>query len=280
MSHNNDDNSMYEVESHSTIGPLPTRNEHLLGRSAALKANSTSTIFATGSLTNPDMDGVIISMSMVMQLQMISDLDKYDYTVQERFSIFDDIIYSNDENGKNERKVIPKLECIYKFIKDVFDCSQYSEECNIISLVYVNSVLSLSGMILHSGNWRSILLTAMLIAQKVWDDRSLVNCHFSYICPIFSTAKLNALEKRFLELLDYDVNVNGRVYAKYYFELRELLEEQANRIFSLQPLSAKDSRRLETRSNAHAARILKIKEEERRKSMDQFSAKPKNYVLS
>jgi hypothetical protein len=65
---------------------------------------------------------------------------------------------------------------------------------------------------------------------------------------MFTVSKLNMLEKRFLEFLDYDVNISSRLYAKYYFELRALSEEQSNRAFSLQPLSAKDARLLESRA--------------------------------
>ena len=98
---------------------------------------------------------------------------------------------------------------------------------------------------------------------------------------MFTISKLNTLEKRFLEFLDYDVNISSRLYAKYYFELRALSEEQSNRAFSLQPLSAKDARRLESRSNAHAQTNKPgSKEDDRRRSMDQFNNRPKHVVLS
>eukprot|EP00455_Lapot_gusevi_P052226 TRINITY_DN792_c0_g2_i5.p1 TRINITY_DN792_c0_g2~~TRINITY_DN792_c0_g2_i5.p1 ORF type:complete len:138 (+),score=31.71 TRINITY_DN792_c0_g2_i5:88-501(+) len=109
-------------------------------------------------------------------------------------------------------------------------------------------------MPLHSVNWRPVLLTALLVAQKVWDDRSLVNAHFSIICPLFTTSRLNQFERCFLELLDYDVSVSSRLYAKYYFELRTLCEEQVFRAFPLAPLTSKAARRLENRS-ASVARV-------------------------
>ncbi len=118
-----------------------------------------------------------------------------------------------------------------------------------VSQVFVNRLIAFTGMSLHAGNWRSVLLTALLIAQKVWDDRCLVNGQFSLICPMFTVSKLNMLEKRFLEFLDYDVNISSRLYAKYYFELRALSEEQSNRAFALQPLNAKEARRLEVRTH-------------------------------
>ena len=63
----------------------------------------------------------------------------------------------------------------------VFKIAQFSPECNIIALVYVNRLMALSGLMLHSKNWRPILLSALLLAQKVWDDKCLANIDFPII---------------------------------------------------------------------------------------------------
>ncbi|XP_011804547.1 PREDICTED: cyclin-Y-like protein 2 [Colobus angolensis palliatus] len=44
--------------------------------------------------------------------------------------------------------------------------------------------------------------------------------------PYFTTTvKSNELERRFLQLIDYNINVSGSVYAKYYFHLRSLAKD-------------------------------------------------------
>ena len=50
-------------------------------------------------------------------------------------------------------------------------------------------------------NWRPIILCALLVAQKVWDDRYLSNADFAIIYPFFVTKEINKLEKKFLELV-------------------------------------------------------------------------------
>jgi hypothetical protein len=45
----------------------------------------------------------------------------------------------------------------------------------------VNRLIAFTGMSLHAGNWRSVLLTALLIAQKVWDDRWYVFHEFLWM---------------------------------------------------------------------------------------------------
>jgi hypothetical protein len=246
----------------------------------AMKANSTSSVFAQSTLTDPDVDELILSMSMVLQLHMIQDADAEPKERQEAFLIFDDTDFGNDAEAEQRRKQVPPLEYIYKFVKAVSDCAQFSAECNIIALVFVNRLIAFTGMSLHAGNWRSVLLTALLVAQKVWDDRCLVNGQFSLICPMFTVSKLNMLEKRFLEFLDYDVNISSRLYAKYYFELRALSEEQSNRAFALQPLSAKEARRLESRATLVSKGKTDKPDVDRRKSHDQFANKPKGVVIS
>jgi hypothetical protein len=125
---------------------------------------------------------------------------------------------------------------------------------------------------------------------------SLLNSHFSVICPIFNVSHINKLERRFLELIDYDVAVSGKLYAKYYFELRTLCEAES-RDFGMVPLSGRDARRLEVSSPqnflplnffqqhrssilTHRGQSLYEKEKSRRKTMDMFAVKPRNVILS
>lgn len=52
------------------------------------------------------------------------------------------------------------------------------------------------------------------------------------------------MERHFLELLQFNINVPASVYAKYYFDLR-LLADDNNLSFALEPLSNKRAQKLE-----------------------------------
>lgn len=56
----------------------------------------------------------------------------------------------------------------------------------------------------------------------------------------------NELERQFLELLQFNINVPSSVYAKYYFDLRSLSEAN-NLSFPLEPLSRDKAQKLEVR---------------------------------
>lgn len=81
----------------------------------------------------------------------------------------------------------------------------------------------------------------------MWDDRYLSNADFAFIYPFFVTEEINKLEKKFLELIQYNVTVKSTLYAKYYFELRALFKD-SEKEFPLKALEKKDADKLEIRS--------------------------------
>jgi len=49
-------------------------------------------------------------------------------------------------------------------------------------------------------NWKSVLLSCIMMASKVWDDLSMLNVDFSKICPSFALKIVNKLETKLLEI--------------------------------------------------------------------------------
>ena len=132
------------------------------------------------------------------------------------------------------------IDNIAEFIKALYDCAQFSPECCIICLVYINRLIAFTEMPLQPTNWRPLMLCSLLVAQKVWDDRYLTNSDFAFIYPFFVTEEINKLEQKFLELIQYNVTVKSNLYAKYYFELRGLFKDNEKE-FPMKPLDKKDA---------------------------------------
>ncbi len=80
---------------------------------------------------------------------------------------------------------------IGEFMKALYDVAKFSLECCIICLVYINRLISLTQLPLLPSNWRPIVLTSLLISQKVWDDRYLSNSDFAIYYPFFATKEIN-----------------------------------------------------------------------------------------
>lgn len=81
---------------------------------------------------------------------------------------------------------------------------------------------------LSTSNWKAVVLTALLLASKIWDDFSMINGDFANICSMcgfnIDVRRLNELEKSFLVALDYHVFVKGAEYSQVYFRLQNITD--------------------------------------------------------
>jgi hypothetical protein len=93
-------------------------------------------------------------------------------------------------------------------------------------------------------NWRPLVVTSLLIAQKMSDDRFLSNADFAEMYPFFDVKELNILEMKFLELIQYNTHVKFGIYTKYYLELKSLVPEK----FLLKPIDKFSMTKLENQS--------------------------------
>lgn len=93
-------------------------------------------------------------------------------------------------------------------------------------------------------NWRPLIVTSLLVAQKMSDDRFLSNADFAEMYPFFDVRELNILEMKFLELIQYNTHIKFAIYTKYYLELKSLVPEK----FMLKPISVNSMKKLDDSS--------------------------------
>ena len=141
----------------------------------------------------------------------------------------------------------------------------FRPECCIISLIYITRLIAFTEIPLQPTNWRPLVLCSLFVAQKVWYDRYLSNADFAFIYPFFMTEQLNRLEKKFLELIQYNVTVKSSLYAKYYFELRALFKENEKE-FPLVPIDRREELKLEVDLFGYREDSVQIELEPRRLS--------------
>lgn len=129
------------------------------------------------------------------------------------------ITKSNATRDFNEE---PDQETIYEFVKTLFKAALLTSEYAITTLVYLERLMTYAEIDLTPKTWRRIFLGAILLSSKVWEDQAVWNVDYAQILEEISVDDINELERQFLELIQFNMNVPSSVYAKYYFHLRTL----------------------------------------------------------
>merc|ERR1719453_860347 len=88
---------------------------------------------------------------------------------------------------------VPSIQELERFFKDIYLNSQMETECIIMALVYVERLTrDTKGVVqIRASNWKSVLLSCMIMASKVWDDLSMWNADFSQVCHSFTLKRIN-----------------------------------------------------------------------------------------
>jgi len=151
----------------------------------------------------------------------------------------------------------PEAETIYKFLSAIFRAEKLPVECGILCLAYIERIIATTKVTICSSNWRRIILSALILASKVWEDQAVWNVDFLNVFPTLNVGDLNLLERETLDLLQYNVSMHASMYAKYYFELRDLSDLPQN-AFPLKPLDKERARLLEERSQGVEKRARNV----------------------
>jgi len=188
--------------------------------------------------------------------------------------------FCEEQYTRKEVKEMPSAKLINAFLANIFQVGQFNPECCIIALVYINRLIGVTGLPLTQSNWKPVVVSAVLLAQKVWDDTPLINADFSILYPALSKKDVNILERKFLSLLNFKLHISPSLYAQYYFELRSVIEEQGQTL-KFKPLSKAQVRRLDARSHL-SEEYQRKKHLYKKKTMteDELRVKGKRVVIS
>lgn len=248
------------------LGEDPRSRESLRG---SKKFSSTSTLFVDSTASAPNLCLTLQCVATAIHM-MISDgheaiapklySPKFD---EMRFPLTDAPI------PRDYARRIPSEDEIFQFLNRIFQAAVLAAESAIITLVYINRAVVYTELSLHASNWKRVLLGAVLMASKVWDDQAVWNVDFCKIFPRISLDDMNDLECTYLEMLQFNMNVDSSVYTKYYFDLRALAET-AERAFPLEPLNMEGAARLQALSSK---RQQMVKEESMLRNAHSLDAK-------
>ncbi|KAF9317174.1 hypothetical protein BG003_001098 [Podila horticola] len=184
------------------------------------KCNSTSSLYIDSTMLKNDVDETLRAVATVLYGKVLESHRKDDCRTER--------IVNSSSYVASDRVVMTQAD-IFDFMRFIFDCGQnLGAENAIITLIYVERMTDLGNLAFHAINWRRLLLGALILSIKVWEDLAVFN---SDVCAIFeglSVKDVNALERFSMAKLQYNVSVKRSVYAAYYFRLRDVSEAQHN----------------------------------------------------
>jgi hypothetical protein len=210
--------------------------------------NSMQTLHLASVLHAPDVQEIVHCFSRALYGNM-----KFSETVES--PVFLDV-YSEMAHPLNEgsRRKLPSVEEIEDFVTRIYTGIALAPENCVMALAYVERLVALTNVTLHPSNWRRIVLAALLLASKVWEDLAVHNRDMLRVFPQMKLRDVLELEHAFLEHLQFTVSLKASVYAKYYFELRTL-SELDELSFPLKPLSEEGAVMMEARSRGAERKV-------------------------
>ena len=238
----------------------PLRAATLIAQSQRYK--STGTYFETGTVARPDYSQTFFCIAAILQAETKATLLSPASTMVLHPEFNVDFLpphFLLDANITAELDSTTHFDFMVKFIDYVCQLVAYPIECNIIALVYVNRAMANGNISLTSKSWANVWVSAIMIAQKMWDDRSFKTSAFVKILPGVTKHQLRDMEWKLLDILNFDLGVKPSLYASYYFEMRSMYAEfyPGAHAFNLEEMSSFKEKRLQSLSHSlHPVRVV------------------------
>lgn len=110
---------------------------------------------------------------------------------------------------------------VLKFMRKIFDKMQLATECILVSLIYLEKIMTTSKIEIRFSNWRPMLFTSILLASKFWEDICFWNVDYCDALHFYPLKSINRMESEFISLCNYDIYVSAELYSQYYYNVKE-----------------------------------------------------------
>ncbi|KAK7112007.1 cyclin-Y-like [Littorina saxatilis] len=244
------------------------------------KFSSCSTIYIDDStVSQPNLKNTIKTVALAIYFHIRNReraAGRNSHIDRHILDIFDEKLHplSKESVPEDYDRRDPEHKIIYRFVRNLFNAAQLTAECAIVTLVYLERLLTYAELDINPSNWKRLVLGAIILASKVWDDQAVWNVDFCQILKDIQVDDMNELERQVLELLQFNINVPSSVYAKYYFHLRSLADAH-ELVIPSQPLSKDRALKLEAMSSVcdDKMKFWQKSRNHRSNSLDGFSGR-------
>ena len=93
-----------------------------------------------------------------------------------------------------------------------------SNECFILALIYIDRLIQRNNFLLTELNVHRVVITAILLAAKFFDDAYYNNAYYSKVGGVL-VSEMNGLEVDFLFRINFSLHVTSELFDKYKAEL-------------------------------------------------------------
>ncbi|XP_010552777.1 PREDICTED: cyclin-U3-1 [Tarenaya hassleriana] len=109
---------------------------------------------------------------------------------------------------------------VRQYLDRIFKYSGCSPSCFVVAQIYMDRFLQLARVHLTSLNVHRLLITSVMLAAKVLDDRYFNNAYYARVGGV-STRELNRLEMKLLFTLDFKLQVKPQTFHVYCCQLEK-----------------------------------------------------------
>lgn len=215
---------------HQALDSLPLErlgdNEEIKKRRAVIskfrmkKFNSTSTLFLDSCLVNSNLEEYLKYFSFYIQNIIRTNYENDSFKSFPGPDILSEKVRPLSKHIQFYKKPVSKKD-IFRYLECMFQSAELGVENVLITIIYIKRMLRKTAISIQQINWARIILGAVILASKVWDDHAIWNIDFTQIFPEVPVADMNELESFYLSALEYNVNVKPSMYAQIFFELRD-----------------------------------------------------------
>eukprot|EP00124_Ichthyophonus_hoferi_P004112 Ihof_evm4s415 gene=Ihof_evmTU4s415 len=139
-------------------------------KGVGLRSNSCSTLFVDQTLDQPDLSEILscVSTAIYMSFKKVFEekcLPEFDSIFDEKKHPLTKLFVSSDYRTR----LLSVME-IHDFLSKFFKAAVLKASTIILTMVYITRLHN-AGLVLQPANWKRVILGAVILASKVWDDQ-------------------------------------------------------------------------------------------------------------
>lgn len=193
--------------------------KHLIAFANQQASTHQDKIFNCGSLSFDVEQGLICAGICFVHKSIWRKLNSDDAQMATNayYQLFDEFKYNERKEGVFARKTIQdsSLQSVASFILEVLKRGGFSPLDFLMSLFYYSEVLAKAELDVHSNIWRLLFVTTMLLADKMWEDRSVKTSDFMGAFPIVTKFQMIEMELAVLKLMSYNLCVPVSAFRRW-----------------------------------------------------------------